>query len=253
MIKGNVAANYLWGRSGADLLEGKSGNDRIDGGIDIDTAVFSGRRSDYIVTQKADGSFLVADKRSAGDGTDTVTDVESFGFSDRTVRLVDLLSTNPAEPEAPSDRIVVGTRLKDVLTGGTGADKLKGGYGNDVLTGGAGADVFVFNATLGTWRTDRKKNFDTITDFTPREDRIWLDNKIFKKLGKAGSESAPAALKGKFFKLGKAKDKNDYIAYNKKTGVVSYDMDGSGTRYKAVEMMKIATKVSLSAADFLVV
>jgi Ca2+-binding RTX toxin-like protein len=148
-----------------------------------------------------------------------------------------------------------GTSGKNVLKGGIGADKLNGKSGNDTLTGGDGADIFVFNTALGKGTTsknqNKKVNFDTITDFKPGQDKIWLDNKIFTKLGKSGSEAAPAGLNKKFFKMTKAKDSNDYIVY--KNGIVSYDADGSGTRYKPVEIIKIVNKVTLTAGDFLVI
>ncbi len=143
-----------------------------------------------------------------------------------------------------------GTKGKDKLVGGAGNDKFYGGYGNDTLTGLEGADVFVFNAKLGSSKTDRKVNFDTITDFKPGEDKIWLDNAILKKLGKAGSEAAPDALNKKFFKVGtKAGDKNDYLVYNKKTGILSYDADGSGAK-EAIEIAKLPKKLKLSYLDF---
>ncbi len=149
---------------------------------------------------------------------------------------------------------VVGSKGRDNLTGGSGNDKLNGGYGNDVLTGGLGQDVFVFDSKLGKGTTkanqNKKVNYDTITDFTKGEDKIWLDNKIFKKLGK-GSEASPATLNKKFFSLNKAKDKNDYLIYKK--GVVYYDQDGSGTKYKPVEIIKLSNKAGISAADFLIV
>ena len=157
------------------------------------------------------------------------------------------------DPSAVPSYTRTGTKGKDVLVGGAGDDKFYGGYGNDKLTGGAGADVFVFDAKLGTAKTDRKVNFDTITDFKPKEDKLWLDNKIFKKLGKKGSETDPAALNKKFFKLGtKAGDKNDYLVYNKKTGVLSYDADGSGAK-EAIEMAKLAKNLKLSHLDFAII
>ncbi len=175
----------------------------------------------------------------------------------RTTKWSDVEGSTPTMPTIPTtDKalVLIGTKGRDVLTGAGGNDTLKGASGNDVLTGGAGADVFVFNTALGKGTTPRnqnkKVNFDTITDFKPGEDKIWLDNRIFKKLGK-GSEAAPSALNKKFFKLTKATDANDYVIYKK--GIVSYDADGSGTRYKPVEIIKIANKAKLTAGDFLVV
>ncbi|MGO4574063.1 M10 family metallopeptidase C-terminal domain-containing protein, partial [Microvirga sp. 2TAF3] len=78
-----------------------------------------------------------------------------------------------------------GTAGKNVLKGGSGDDKLYGKLGNDVLTGGAGKDIFVFDT-----KPNKKTNLDTITDFNVKDDTIWLDNAVFKKLGK-GSEAKP--------------------------------------------------------------
>jgi Ca2+-binding RTX toxin-like protein len=146
-----------------------------------------------------------------------------------------------------------GTSGKDVLAGGLGNDQLWGGYGNDVLTGGKGKAVFVFNAKNGSYKTDRKVNFDKITDFNVKDDRIWLENKIFTKLGKKGSEKKPAKLNKEFFIIGtKALEKDDYLIYNKKTGVLSYDKDGSG-KGKAVEIAQLKKGLPLKHDDFFVI
>src|SRR5690606_9188249 len=97
-----------------------------------------------------------------------------------------------AEVNAPP-RILIGSRQSDTLVGGKhdnwiygaaghdlllghgGNDRLYGEYGKDTLYGGSGKDIFVFNAKLGTSKTDRKVNFDTIKDFSVKDDTIWLD------------------------------------------------------------------------------
>ncbi len=142
---------------------------------------------------------------------------------------------------------------KDTIRGLGGDDRLNGEGGNDNLYGGAGRDTFVFNTKLGTAQTDRKVNFDTIRDFNVAEDTIWLENRIFKKLGGAGSEAAPAALNKDFFRVGtKAKDKNDYLIYNNKKGILYYDADGKGKK-EAIEFAKIGKKLQLTADDFFVI
>ncbi|RDI60137.1 hypothetical protein [Microvirga subterranea] len=147
----------------------------------------------------------------------------------------------------PVDLVLRGTTGANVLTGGGGNDTLYGKAGKDVLTGGAGKDVFVFDT-----KPNKKTNLDTITDFSVADDPIWLDNAVFKKLGK-GSASKPGALKKAFFKVAdKAKDGNDYLVYNKKTGILYYDADGSGSG-KAVEIAKLAKNLKLTAADFFVI
>lgn len=143
---------------------------------------------------------------------------------------------------------IKGTAGADRLTGGSGKDVLYGGVGKDTLTGGAGEDIFAFDTKSNT-----KTNRDTIGDFSVKDDAIWLDNSVFTKLGKAGSIAAPAALKNTFFATGsKAKDKNDYIIYDKAKGVLLYDADGSG-KGKAVEFATLTKGLALKASDFFVI
>ncbi|RDI55130.1 glycoside hydrolase family 113 [Microvirga subterranea] len=240
-LDGGYHNDTLNGAGGNDVLWGGKGNDVIDGGAgDQDRADFSGRRADYTISKNQDGSFTVLDNRTAGDGRDIVSGVEAFKFSDGVVS-----SSNVADP-AP-DLVLVGTNRADKLVGGGGNDRLSGKLGKDVLTGGVGKDVFVFDT-----KPNKKTNLDTITDYSVADDTIWLDNAVFKKLGK-GSASKPGALKKGFFKVAdKAKDGNDYLVYNKKTGILYYDADGSGAG-KAVEIAKLSKNLKLTAADFFVV
>ncbi|WP_283848560.1 M10 family metallopeptidase [Bradyrhizobium sp. SRL28] len=86
-ITGNAIANALNGGGGNDTLIGGAGNDTIVGGSGTDVAVFSGARSNYVVTyNSATQTFTVIDQRSSGqvDGADTLTSVENFQFSDGT-------------------------------------------------------------------------------------------------------------------------------------------------------------------------
>jgi Ca2+-binding RTX toxin-like protein len=140
---------------------------------------------------------------------------------------------------------------RDRLSGETGQDRLHGGADNDWLSGGIGNDVFVFDARLGTSKTDRKVNFDKIADFNVKDDTIWLDNAIFKKLGQ-GSEIKPGKLNKSYFESGQADDRNDYILYNKKTGILAYDADGSGAK-AAVEFAQLSKNLKLTYKDFFIV
>lgn len=147
---------------------------------------------------------------------------------------------------AGNDR-VFGLGGNDVLNGGAGSDWLLGDEGADVLTGGLGHDVFVFNTEPS------KSNADNVRDFTVKDDIIWLDSAIFNKLGDAGSEQNPARLKKQFFTIGhEAKAKNDYIIYDKDTGVLSYDADGSGA-CKAVEIANLCRNLKMSNKDIFLV
>jgi Ca2+-binding RTX toxin-like protein len=135
----------------------------------------------------------------------------------------------------------------DGLNGGDGNDWLYGGAGKDVMVGGGGADGFVFDTKL-----NKKTNYDTVRDFNVRDDSVYLDNAIFKKLGK-GSEANPGKLKKAFFQVGtKADDRDDYLIYNKKTGVLYYDADGSGSA-KQVEIAKLSKNLKLTEKDFFII
>ena len=83
---GNSLANMITGNTGDNMLNGGSGNDMIDGGAGTDTAIYSGMRSQYLVTLNPDSSLHVVDLRlGSPDGTDDVSNVEFLQFSDRTV------------------------------------------------------------------------------------------------------------------------------------------------------------------------
>jgi serralysin len=128
----------------------------------------------------------------------------------------------------------------DTLHGYDGNDRLEGGAGRDTLTGGRGQDTFVFDMKL-----DRKTNVDRIADFRPDEDTIRLDDRIFRSL-------RPGILDEDAFHNGaKAADAEDRILYNGRTGLLSYDPDGSGAR-PPMQIAVLHAKLVLSHHDFMV-
>jgi Ca2+-binding RTX toxin-like protein len=223
--------------TGNDTIEGLAGNDRL-GGADGNDKIYGGVGHDWIYggfgNDRAYGS-AGNDKVYGNAGIDRV-----YGGSGHDT--VDGGSGNDW---------VYGDSGNDRVYGGIGNDVVNGGAGNDRLHGGAGSDAFMFNTRLGTASTDRKVNFDTIVDFNVRYDSLWLDNAVFKKLG-SGTLSNPKQLNKNFFSVGdEAKDRNDYLIYNKKTGVLSYDADGSGSK-EAVEFARLSKNLKLTYKDFFV-
>ncbi|MBR1122037.1 FG-GAP repeat protein [Bradyrhizobium lablabi] len=81
-VLGTELTDILNGGEGNDTLRGELGNDTIDGGGGRDTAIFSGYYASYTLTNIAGGIRVVGP-----DGTDTVLNVESFQFVDRTVNV----------------------------------------------------------------------------------------------------------------------------------------------------------------------
>jgi Ca2+-binding RTX toxin-like protein len=136
----------------------------------------------------------------------------------------------------------------DTLKGDAGSDKLYGGLGNDKLYGGTGSgkDVFVFDTKLS-----KTKNVDRIYDFNAKYDSFHLENKIFTKLGKDSSKGVK--FKSDMFVKGKAaQDREDRIIYDKDTGALYYDRDGTGS----AAQVKIATlnkNLKIDFGDFYVI
>ncbi|HEV2563987.1 MAG TPA: M10 family metallopeptidase C-terminal domain-containing protein [Microvirga sp.] len=184
------------------------------------------------------GGFVSREKGVAGGYTisNGVTIENAIGG-----RFDDTLQGNAAE------NLLRGGGGADTLLGGAGNDTLHGGSGNDRLSGGVGQDVFVFES-----KADRSRNVDRLEDFKATDDSIRLDNKIFTELG-SGSASKPAILKADMFvRAAKAQDREDRIIYDKRTGALSYDSDGTGAA-AAVKIATLDKKLKIGFQDVFVV
>jgi cysteinyl-tRNA synthetase len=150
--------------------------------------------------------------------------------------------------EKASDAIL-GTSGANKLTGTSGADRIDGKSGNDMLWGKSGNDVLISGTGRDTFTFDTKlssKNVDKIIDFNVTYDTIRLNDSVFTKL-KTGKLSTSSFVAGT-----KASDSSDRIIYDKKTGALSYDADGSGSK-AAVKFAVIENHAKLTAADFFII
>ncbi|MET0741999.1 MAG: cadherin domain-containing protein, partial [Microvirga sp.] len=147
---------------------------------------------------------------------------------------------------------LIGAGGNDRLFGQDGDDRLVGGRGVDSLWGGKGHDIFVFDAAVFDAKLDAKRNLDKIMDFGA-DDRVWLDNAVFRALGKKGTTEHPVSLARKFFALDHARDRDDHVIV-KKSGAILYDKDGSGTA-EAVQIGSVRKQhvKFLKVDDFFVV
>ncbi|MBJ6127793.1 calcium-binding protein [Microvirga splendida] len=250
-LTGGALADTLEGYLGADTLNGGGGDDELYGGSGIDSLIGGTGNDTFLIRDAGDTIVEVA-----GQGTDTV--LTTLDFSLAALGAVENLKVEKAEDVTAISltgnalaNTLVGNAGKNTLKGSSGNDRLEGllgddliygGTGKDILAGGAGKDLFVFES-----RPNKKTNVDTILDFSAKDDTIRLENAIFKGLKKTGTVSKSAFVLGT-----KAKDANDRILYNKKTGDVFYDADGTG-RSAAVKILKIAEKVALTHKDFFVI
>ncbi|WP_430255924.1 hypothetical protein [Neorhizobium sp. DAR64872/K0K18] len=211
---------------------GGDGNDVLNGSRYAD--IMSGGKGDDKLMSSAG-----ADKMDGGAGTDTVS------YANATMAIVASLASpqgnthNAKGDTYTSIENLIGSQYRDVLTGDQGANVLSGGLSNDRLTGGEGADSFVFDTRL-----NKKGNMDTITDFSVADDTIWLDTDIFTKAGAVGDLASDAFHSGTA-----ASDASDRIIYDKATGRLYYDADGTG-KYGQMLFAIVDKGLNITAADF---
>lgn len=262
-------ASRATGGGGNDHLVGNEGFNVIDGGVGADT-MEGGAGSDVFLVDNA-GDVVI---EAAGNGADAVQASVSYtlsagaeiefltGLGSGSLWLTGNEFGNTISGTAAADGlagqdgndVLNGYAGNDTLKGDAGDDTLYGDAGKDTLYGGLGKDTFVFNAKFNS-----KTNRDKIADFNVKADTIFLDNVLFKSSKafyaaiKKGTEMKPLALKSSFFRVAeKAKDGNDYLVYNKKTGILSYDADGSGTK-AAVQIASLSKNLKLTYHDFFII
>jgi len=113
---------------------------------------------------------------------------------------------------------------------------------DSIMAGTRGSDTFTFNSKVSSG------SFTRIENFSVKADSIRLENEIFKKLG-----SKTGTVKQDFFTIGsKAIDKNDYLVYNKKTGALYYDANGSD-KGGAIKIAELDRNLKMTYKDFFVI
>jgi Ca2+-binding RTX toxin-like protein len=164
-LTGNASANYMEGSAGNNVLNGLAGNDTIvsgggndtvDGGTDVDTLVFAGSASDYVITRPLTTQTVFSKLGS----TVIVTNVEFVQFGDEPAVAIGTLTEKVGSPGNDSlqgtgigdtldgsvgNDTVMGLAGDDTLWGGVGLDLLIGGEGTDILDGGDGSDTYRWN------------------------------------------------------------------------------------------------------------
>ena len=133
----------------------------------------------------------------------------------------------------------------DLLYGGPGRDLMKGGKGDDwieargaadKLFGNGGSDTFAFTAS-------DMAAVQRVEDFSHRDDTIFLDADRFTAL-----DTGPLAKSA--FTIGrKAEDATDRIIYDRKSGGLFYDADGTGAAHK-VKFAELDPGLKLKAHHF---
>jgi len=175
-VNGTDAANDLFGTYGYDTLKGGLGDDTLHGGDAIDTAVFAGPRSNYLVLSDGGTSYFVIDLVN-GEGMDRLFDMEVLQFADMTVNISDTVTGLRAVATADADSISGGTGSdqmfglagNDTADGGLGDDSFTGGDGDDVFNAGGGIDLAAFEGPLSRYDIWAEGNVFKVRDLTGTE------------------------------------------------------------------------------------
>jgi Ca2+-binding RTX toxin-like protein len=201
------------------FMNGNTGNSAIDGASGIDTLSY--HYAVFAGTGTATGVTLNLGVLTSG------YSVASGGFGADQIKGVENL---------------VGSAYADTLTGSKGANVLAGGMGRDSLTGGAGADKFLFNVM------EMSANKDTITDFNLSQDKIQFSKSVFTNLTSTVDMAS-------MFAYSTGISASTRLIYNSTSGVLSYDADGSGTQYQAIEvaLIGVTSHAQLTASHFEIV
>lgn len=158
---------------------------------------------------------------------------------------IDAKHSPPGQPKPSAAKDLIDARGgNDTVKGLGGEDTINGGKGNDVLEGGKGKDAYVFDTKLGI------SNVDSISDFSVKNDIIWLDKDVFGALRARGETIGNKAFYAD--SSGKAHDKNDRIIYESDTGKLYYDDNGNRSGH-AVLIAELDKGLLLTQADFLIV
>lgn len=239
-----------------------SENILIDGGKGFDTIVFGGQnliytmdivsverfvfdRSAYEIRAREDQIF----DASGNMKVEVVGATDETGFQSLSILSFDggldaskLVIANRDDNDyvqlwgAVGDDLIIGSDYADALIGFAGNDTLDGGAGADWLRGGAGEDVFVIDAACGP------DAIDTIEDFTVGDDRILLE---------AHGLHADKIRAGNFYVGTEAADKSDRLIYDRDTGALYFDRDGSRSGFDPVKIAQLDAGLDLDHKDFI--
>jgi Ca2+-binding RTX toxin-like protein len=114
-FRGMGANDSLYGFGGSDTLEGSDGDDLLTGGSGLDTASYGNLRGFFSVVKTATG-YTVSDLGSGSNlGTDTVSEVERFEFSNATASLETFTPVN-LNGDLMSDLVWTNTATGDSST-----------------------------------------------------------------------------------------------------------------------------------------
>lgn len=141
---GSTGNDVIIGYGGPDTFFGGRGNDILEGRDSVDTAIYSGARSEYVLTNVSATQKAVVDKVANRDGTDTLFDMEIVLFNDAVVvydtggmaaagyRMYQAAFARTPDKAGLSywvDKLMNGVSLRDVAYGFMESPEFKAKYG----------------------------------------------------------------------------------------------------------------------------
>jgi serralysin len=119
VLVGNAYNNRLDGGAGNDTLNGGMGNDTLVGGIGDDTAIFTGAFATYKIAYDALTALFTVSGSS--DGSDILSGIEHFQFSDLNVLSSSLMGgVTPPPAPPPSAMVSIGANTVSANEGNSG-------------------------------------------------------------------------------------------------------------------------------------
>ena len=224
-LYGDGGNDTLTGNQGDDKLYGGTDNDRLDGGDGVDTMEGGTGNDTYVVDNARD---VVTELGSQGIDT-----VESFITTTLGANVENLALQGNANING------FGNAGANVISDNAGNNMLVGGLGADIIRLGAGKDSVLFNSALGNG------NIDRIEGFNVADDHIKLEDAVFRAVGPANSWLAADA----FWTGPSAHDASDRIIYDRVSGALYYDADGTGSAAQ-VQFATLAPGLDLTSRDF---
>ena len=151
---GGSGDDTFFGGSNDNRFTPGGGHNTVDGGLGVDTVVFSGPLASYTISWSGQQGFV-----SGPEGTCRVENVEFLAFSDGIIAaaptgglrlrgdITDEFMNGTEHSDSMSgsdgDDVILGQGGHDQLDGGRGNDRIDGGEGNDIIYADAGDDTLI--------------------------------------------------------------------------------------------------------------
>ena len=166
--------------------------------------------------------------------------VKSDSDGDKASGTISITVTGDKIQEASNDcdtHLVASSDKNTVLVGHGGDDFLTGGKGDDILIGNLGADTLAGGGGKDTFKLTDIAAHDLITDYKVGEDRIDLTGLFSTAIGGPSSAAQLA----------------EYVSYDKTTGELKVDTDGTGNAAAPVLVAVVESAPSSHPASITIV